>query len=452
MPYLLRALVILAAVLGAVSPASSALAQQGRNVLLIIADDFGLDVATFYPETAGRLPTNPPPPPMPNMTRLAREGVLFRNAWANMECSPTRATIATGRHGFRTGVGAYVNPTRDAPTLPLSEFIIPEAITAARGTSVVLAHVGKWHLTLPSLRDPNTHGWPYYSGPYQGGALSNYYDWRKVVNGVSSQSKVYATTDQVNDAVRRIGAARARGKPYIIKLAFNAPHQPYHKPPNSLHSRDSLPPANDVQGNARPYYEAMIEAMDTEIGRLLRSVDLSTTTVIFIGDNGTPGAVKASGGQRAAKSSIYEGGIHVPLLIAGAGVASRGRVAPHIVNSVDLYPTILALIGIDFRTVVPAGRKIDGVSLVPILNSASAGAVRQFAYSEHFPLRYDENYKRAIRDVRYKLVRFPGRSELYDLVNDPRETKDLLLAPLTAEARAAFDRLSAALDDLLAPR
>jgi arylsulfatase B len=273
-----------------------------------------------------------------------------------------------------------------------------------------------------------------------------------VVNGVSSRSTVYATTDQVNDAVRRIGAARAGGKPYVVKLAFNAPHQPYHKPPNSLHSRDSLPPANDVQGNARPYYEAMIEAMDTEIGRLLRSVDLSTTTVIFIGDNGTPGAVKASGGQRAAKSSIYEGGIHVPLLIAGAGVASRGRVAPHIVNSVDLYPTILALIGIDFRTVVPAGRKIDGVSLVPILNSASAGAVRQFAYSEHFPLRYDENYKRAIRDVRYKLVRFPGRSELYDLVNDPRETKDLLLAPLTAEARAAFDRLSAALDDLLAPR
>jgi arylsulfatase A-like enzyme len=191
---LIRVFILLAFILlWPISLLSSASAQQ-NNVLLIIGDDFGLDVASFYPVSSGRPATTSSLPPMPNLTALANKGVLFSDAWAQMECSPTRATIVTGRHAFRTGVGAWIGPGRPAPELPLSEFIIPEAVTAARGTSTYLAHDGKWHLTLPSLRDPNYYGWPNFAGPYVGGALSVYMPYSKVVNGVRRQSNVYATT------------------------------------------------------------------------------------------------------------------------------------------------------------------------------------------------------------------------------------------------------------------
>ena len=105
-------------------------------------------------------------------------------------------------------------------------------------------------------------------------------------------SKVYATTDQVNDVLTVINAAKATGQPYFVNLALNAPHKPYHKPPNDLHSYDSLPvPTTKNATPPRPYYEAMTEAVDTEIGRLLKVVDLVTTTAIVIGDNGTPGGI-----------------------------------------------------------------------------------------------------------------------------------------------------------------
>ena len=100
-----------------------------RNVLLIIADDMGVDVSGFYPSSAGRLATNPAPPSTPNLQALANKGVIFSAAWAYMECSPTRATIFTGRYGFRTGVGQWIKESR--PSLSEREFELPEALTAA---------------------------------------------------------------------------------------------------------------------------------------------------------------------------------------------------------------------------------------------------------------------------------------------------------------------------------
>ena len=116
----------------------------------------------------------------------------------------------------------------------------------------------------------------------------------------------------------------------------------------------------------RPYYEAMIEAVDTELGRLLQAVDLATTTIIVIGDNGTPAAVLAKPyNADHGKSTPYEQGIRVPMMAAGFGVTS-GVVLDQLVAAVDLYPTILQLAGIDYRTVQPDGIKVDGVSPCPL--------------------------------------------------------------------------------------
>jgi arylsulfatase A-like enzyme len=137
-----------------------------RKILLIIADDYDIDATRFYP-TTDRRATTPPAPATPNLAGLAQQGVLFRNAWAQPSCSPTRATILTGRYGFRTGMGKPVphDPAFAAPVLAASELTLPEAFKAKPELGYHLAHVGKWHLGR-GIDNPRQQGWPEFSGPH----------------------------------------------------------------------------------------------------------------------------------------------------------------------------------------------------------------------------------------------------------------------------------------------
>ena len=453
MRVLLTFLVPLVAVLLA-APASSA----PRNVLLILADDYGVDATTYYP-SSDRRTTNPPAPATPNLAALARNGILFRNAWAEPSCSPTRATIFTGRYAFRTGIGKPVPQDLAAPPPVLStgEFSLPEAF-AASGKNYYLAHIGKWHLSR-GIDDPRVHGWPRFSGPHPNLAhLPDYYAWPKVVNGVQTAWHTYATTDQVNDALAAISAAKTASQPYFIWLALSAPHSPYQKPPNNLHTRDGLP-IDDTPSKAlrRSYYEAMIEAMDTEIGRLLAQVDRTTTTVIFLGDNGTPNEVTASPyDPDHAKLRVYEQGVRVPMIVAGAGVRNANRAVAQLVNSVDLYPTILQLAEIDPATVL-AGRRIDGVSFLRYINNSGTAAIRPCELAETFDPLWKETTEYAIRDPRSKLLarvaglRWPVR-EFFDLQKDPYEKNNLLNRTLTSAQKSKLNNLNTQLDRLIATR
>ena len=440
-------------------------AAVGNSVLLVIMDDIGVDSTMFYPVGPYRRVTTPPAAPMPNLTALAQHGVVFGNAWAQMECSPTRAEIITGQYGFRpeNGVGQWIDEGR--ASLSTTSFTLPEAFVAA-GSPVKLAHIGKWHLTKVSegRAMPGVFGWPFYEGPTTGGALSNFFDYYKYteVNGVVAplkHSKIYATTDQVNDALAAINEAKAAGAPYFVNLALNAPHQPYHKPPNDLHSYDSLPvPTAKSATPPRPYYEAMTEAVDTELGRLLKTVDLKTTTVIVIGDNGTPGAVLEKPYNRAhGKSTPYEQGIKIPILAVGYGVAASPdgtvRVLDQLVSAVDLYPTILELAGVNYRTVLPGNIKIDGVSWVPLLAGSNLVPIHKYVYSDKFIDRWDNQYVRAIRNSNFKLVDWTGTNSLFNLATDPLESKNLLAQKtLPSDAAAALPELRTALAALLATR
>lgn len=417
------------------------------NILLLIGDDIGIDAAEFYPTTVRRT-TTPPAPPMPNLKRLAEAGVLFSNAWANPICAATRATIFTGRYSFRTGVGSNPNSDPEFADLSPAEFILPEAFRARPALNYMLAHIGKWHVSRGAI-DPNQQGWPYFAGgdPWRPGNPS-YFSWAKHVNATVTTSTTYVTTDQVNEALGVIGRARRQHRPYFVEIAFNAPHSPFHKPPNDLHSRDSLPRYQPGL-NPRPYFEAMAEALDTEIGRLLQGVDLATTTVIFVGDNGTTNEVIAPPyPQNKAKGTPYEGGIRVPLLVAGAGVANPGRVVSKLVNTVDLYPTILQLAGIDPTAVVPAGTRIDGVSLLPYVRGVLHPSPRAWAYTEMF-----WRATRAIRNARYKLIeRDDSDPEFYDLTADPFEAKNLFGGPLSETQETNLRKLDRQLSVLLSTR
>lgn len=408
-------------------------AQQ--NILLIIADDYGIDSSSLYNDDAAATL-----PPTPTITTLASNGVLFANAYASPVCSSTRACIITGRHGFRTGIGAVVGGTTGSPPLAASEFTLPEAFSVS--SPYELAQFGKWHLAMGPNSPLTRGGWTYYAGGL-GGGLPDYSNWTKTVNGGSTSDYTnYATTDIVDDTVTWI---QARGtNAWFAWVAFNAGHTPFHKPPNGLHSYDALSGTQmDINRNPRPYYEAMIEAMDTEIARLLASVDLTQTHVIFVGDNGTPGQVlQPPSPSGRAKGSLYEGGIHVPLVIAGPAVVNPGRTSDTPVHVVALYNTLLELAGLDVASAVPTGTTMDSTSFIGSLTNTAS--VDRDVYAELFGGDFsDDSTGRILRNSGFKLIQFTdGTQEFYDLLNDPYEGTNLLASAMDATQQADYHSLT----------
>ena len=185
---------------------------------------------------------------------------------------------------------------------------------------------------------------------------------------------------------------------------------------------------------------AAVEAMDTEIGRLLLSVNAATTDVIFIGDNGTPGQViQAPYDASHAKDTLYEGGIRVPLIIKGPSVVSGGRTSDSLVQAADLFSTMLEMAGVPLPTTVT----LDSKSLKPILSNQSGTRTR--IYTDQFDQASSTAGGRVLRDDRYKLIRFNnGTEEFHDVVTDPADTTDLLtggIGAMSATQQARYYRL-----------
>ena len=417
---------------------------QPSNILILLIDDFGVDMVGAYEEGTE-------PPPTPNIDRLASRGVLFRNAWSNPACSPTRAAIQTGRYAFRTGIGALVWPWGYA--LPLRELTLPKMLTLGTKGLYSTAAIGKWHLGNESVggpHAPNEAGYQYFAGTLSN--IEDYFAFEKTVNGTTRTVHRYATSEQVDDALAWI---ESTPPPWFCYLAFNGVHEPLHVPPEQLHSVE-LPGPYRPLGPQRPFYRAMVQALDHEIGRLLRQIGpevLERTMVILIGDNGTESRVVVPpfDGQRA-KATLYEGGINVPLIIAGPLVEEPGREVTALVDTTDVFSTVAEIAGVDTRSSErKAAGPIDSMSLVAYLTDPDAPSLRKRVYTESFEPNGLGPYARvdqAIRERRYKLIRTgsDGSEEFYDLVTDPFEKRNLLFGPpLSTEARAIYDELTSAL-------
>ena len=411
-----------------------------RNILLVILDDWAIDSspvdnnATLNPGTTFAA--------MPTLEALADRGLRFTNAYAQSVCSPTRATIITGRYGFRHGVG---DPT--TPALPSSELALPEIFTA-EASPYKLATFGKWHLGGGNTGPEVLGGWTHFAG-ILGGGVTNYTNWSKTVstatipNNTITNFATYSTTDQVNEAVSFINSNPS--DPWFIWLAFNAPHTPFHNPPSNLHDYPTYD--TDVDGNVtgadrRGAYEAALQALDTELGRLFATVDLDNTNIILIGDNGTPGAVvQAPYSNDHAKGSLYEGGVHVPLIMAGPDVTRTG-LSNKLVHCVDLFSTILELADIDVASATVAVDTIDSESLIPILNGQDS--VDRCVVSERFNSATNNN-GRSIRSddyPDYRLIIFgdPTDSsvtstyEMYHVVDDVNQQVPLTIPAVLGDA------------------
>ena len=432
-------LLVLALPLLLLAPAS---AQTPPNLLLVVADDLGIDnvgAYDFHPEAA----------PTPALDNLARQGVLFSRAYANPACSPTRATLLTGQYAWHTGVGTVLSPS-GGPGLQTSVTTLPQVLAEAGYTS---AAVGKWHLGDDPAH-PLQMGFAHHRGTMNNIQAPFSYDhYPKATDGVYDISNEYATTETVDDALEFIGTLP---EPWFVYVAFNAVHEPYHAPPPELHTYD-LP--EDIAGNEAIYGRAMIQSLDTEFGRLLAGVDLEDTLVTFVSDNGPePETVLPPLDPSHAKGTHFDLGVHVPLIVAGAGSASEAR-CDALVNTTDVFATLARAAGL------PGLSGIDSVSLRPYLAVPERPSIRRFVYTESFTPNFTpeegwphmEGFIRrhqAARSQRHKLiVKYYAYSplvdpldvRLYDLVADPLEEHNLMLHPLAPGVQKAFDVLMAEL-------
>ncbi len=479
---------LLAAMLG-IAASSTAAAQAAPNILLILGDDMGV-------ETLGSYGLGANPPITATLDEMAREGLRFTNFWSQPVCSPTRATIMTGRYGFRTGIGRPVNrggPLPDIPELPewaspapsatdggmgggmggmggmgggdlqglprhglsAEEYTLPMAFRANETLGYTTAAIGKWHLADPLngwLEHPNRVGFDHYSGLITG-TTDSYFSWNKVVDGEVTGMVGYTPADKTDDAIAWIQDQGDR--PWFLWFAFNLPHTPLHLPPEENWQSDhsNLDPKSISPGAADEYFNAMIEAMDTQIGRLLASLDpevRENTYVIFLGDNGTlSGDVRAPFEAGRAKGTIYEGGVNVPLIITGPGV-ERGAVPDALVNSSDLFLTIMEMAGIDPDETVPDDVIHDSVSFLSVLSNPDDPSPRDWIFADEFFGGFAgvETADYAMRNERYKLLRFDGTEEFYDLKEDPFEHENLLMGELSAEERADYRSLQEQISNL----
>ena len=297
------------------------------------------------------------------------------------------------------------------------------------------AVIGKWHLS-GDISHPNAIGIDEYTGVL-GGGVQSYWNWNLVENMQSSKSTEYTTTKFTDLAINWIGS---QNQPWFLWLAYNAPHTPFHLPPSELYSQVGL--ASDqssIDANPLPYYLAMLEAMDTEMGRLINSMsqeERDNTFIVFIGDNGTPNQVVQTYPNRRAKNSLYQGGVNVPMVISGKNVERKGVEEEALLSTTDLFATIAGIAGSTIS-------EINDSKNFKYMFNAPGITVRDYVYSE---IGDDiNNLDHTIRNDKYKLMKFSsGNEALYHLAEDPLESINLLDAnrlPLSEEAQMAKEAL-----------
>lgn len=340
------------------------------NVLVFVMDDVGVDMIGAYGEGQDL-------PPTPVMDALAAEGVLFRHAWGAPVCSPARAMLQTGLYGFHNGVGMLSIEAVPDSFLPLEHVTLPEMLSVAGYRTAMF---GKWHLGVHDaagfVEAPNVAGYEHYEGP----VLGLFEEWYTIVEFEGGEVDIvenYAASEKVDDFLEWVGEAPG---PWFATVSFNLAHSPYHEPPAHLHDVDLS------GGDDRSLYKAMVQAIDTEIGRAIEGLgaDAKRTTVFVVADNGTPGEVAdPSVPPGHSKGTLFEGGINVPMIVWGSAVEQPGECTA-LVNLVDVFATAAEIAGVDAESVVPSGVALDSVSLVPYLADPQSKSTRRFNWAEFF--------------------------------------------------------------------
>lgn len=407
-----------------VTPTASA-AQEAAdrpNVVVIMVDDLGWPQLGSYGNTFNETP---------NIDRLASGGTRFTEAYAAAPvCSPTRASLMTGKYPARTGITNWLGPSGSNHLSP-GQVTLPGRL---RDAGYTLGLVGKWHLTEQ------------YAGPYRerkGNPFDHGFDQVRVSEtqyiGDGDYWPPYAFAPGVQPRhadeylTGRLGeegnefVQQQRDRAFLLYLAHYAVHTKLDARPEFVAEFRRKTGAGS--GGRNPVLAAMLTSIDIQVGALMATLDrlglTDQTYVIVTSDNGGEVAASPNTPLRGGKWTLYEGGIRVPFIVRGPGVRS-GVTSEVPIHTADIMPTLLELAG---AGAPPAGT--DGRSLAPLLRGT--GRPEREALYWYYP--HTATPMAAVREGNDKLVLFleTGRVELYDVRTDPGETRDRA----TAEPRRA---------------
>lgn len=405
-------------------------AQEKPNIIYILADDLGYKDLGCYGNPFNETPV---------LDQLAKNGMLFTEAYAHPACSPSRAALMTGKHPARLQITTALGIEREDPDSP----VVPPKLAASLSSSeTTLAEVlkrngystgmvGKWHLGGGKATGPSAQGFDYDRVIGKNGL--DYYNY-----GISSKGKtifeddgtVYLTDKLTDYACEFIGTQRNE-KPFFLYLAYSAPH--LLTIPKADKVGKYMFKYNAFDGKYNPYYATMIESMDDGIGRVLNVLEqqgmLENTLIIFESDNGGVGmdqiAYRPTSMEplRKWKGHVYEGGIRVPLIISWKGKIANSTKNDNYVVIHDFLPTIMELVG---DKDLPSN--LDGKSFLSTVYRPDEKFERGPIYF-HFPHFSGQGGRPAgaIRDGNWKLVEMyeTGETELFNLKEDISESKNL---------------------------
>lgn len=392
------------------------------NIVFILADDLGWHQLGCYGSKFYKTP---------NLDRLASQSMRFTDAYAAQPiCSPTRASIMTGKYPARLHLTNYIAGDKSgrklrAPDwtrhLPLSEKTIAEAL---RSLGYVNGHFGKWHLNRDKNYSPGRPGDPGSQG------FDDVLTSHKPGKGTWDPNDPHNVKKITDRAIRFM--ENNKDRPFFCYVSHNSVHRPDWERMKLVAKYENRDYRWDP-GN-RPVMAAMVEVLDASVGRVLEKIDqldiADNTMVIFFSDNGMYGDYRTRKPLRGAKGHLYEAGIRVPMMVRWPGKIEPGSTCSVPVISNDFYSTLVEAAGGN-----TSGLSVDGVSLMPLLRQTSK--IERDAIYFHYPhySPQDGVPGGVVRQGRYKLMidyetllydgDEAGSLELYDLVKDPGESNDL---------------------------
>ncbi len=425
------------------------------NLIIILTDDQGYRDVGF--NGCEDIPT-------PHLDSIARNGVRFTDGYVSYPvCGPSRAGLLTGRYQGRFGFtnNPTIDPNNPDAGIPKEEENIAEVLTKVGYTSAI---IGKWHMGSHISNHPLNRGFDHFFGFLSGG--HNYFHDQLTLNDLSEVTRPwewYRTrllrdheridtddylTDELTDAANAFIDTQAESEnPFLLYLAYNAPHSPLQATEKYL---SRFP---DIADTDRRTYAAMVSAVDDGVGRVLQNLREhgieEDTLIFFLSDNG--GSSKFASDNtplRGWKSDLFEGGIRVPFAMQWKGTVPAGLDYSHPIISLDIMATITELSGVE----IAEDRPLDGVNLIPYLT----GVITDAPHDGLFWQKRDFNGM-AIREGAIKLMsdsrRDKNNHKLFDLSTDLTESKDQILKePETAKAlQAKWDAWNAQLKERIFP-
>ena len=398
-------------------------AEQRPNVVLIMADDQGWGDTGYngHPELK-----------TPNLDSLAKSGVrLNRFYTAHFNCSPTRASIMTGRHPHRMGTFNPGSPIR------AQELTVAKVLQTA---GYATGHFGKWHLNGKN-GDKNTTTMPgraiLADDPLSPGKLGfdewvsadNFFDLDPVLgrNGVPEKFTGDSSDVTTDEALKFIKKQATAGKPFLTVVWFGSPHVPHIAQPadKALYSKLS---------EAEQNYFGEITAVDRSVGRLraaLRELNVADNTLLWYNsDNGGHEGPKSTGNLRGQKGQLWEGGVRVPGIVEWPARIAKPFISDAPCSTLDIFPTVLEATGAVAQNQI---QPMDGISLMPLLDHQTESRSKAIPFWSN---AREHNSHAALLDWPYKLHLNPigtkgkkadpnAAALLYDVSKDPAETTDL---------------------------